>query len=115
MSKIVIFSDCHVHTFSANSTVLPNGLNSRLADAVGCINQVHQHAVNIDADLVLFGGDMFHIRKQVPVQAFNSVFTAMSMFSVSKIPVFMIHGNHDQADRDGKFHSIYTLRRGICY
>lgn len=109
MAKIVLFSDVHAHTFSALATVLPNGLNSRLADVVSCIDQIREYAVNIDADLVLFGGDLFHTRKQIPVQALNAAFSAMTMFSVHKIPILMIPGNHDQADREGTEHSLFAF------
>ena len=110
MAKILLWSDLHAHEFRPYSTILPNGMNSRLADAIECVNQIHGYSIKHDVDLVLFGGDMFHIRKNIAVQAFNEVFEAMSQFSLSKVPVLMLHGNHDQADKEGSVHSIHSFR-----
>jgi DNA repair exonuclease SbcCD nuclease subunit len=110
MAKIILFSDLHAHAFKPYATILPNGLNSRLADTVNCIAQIYDYAKSISADAVLFGGDLFHIRKTISVAAFNAVYEQMAKFSFSKIPVAMIHGNHDQADREGNTHSIHAFR-----
>lgn len=110
MPKIAVFSDCHAHPFSAYATVLPGGMNSRLADAVGCIDQIHDYCVDKGVDLVLFGGDMFHMRRSIPTQALNAVYNSMARFTSSRIPVFMIDGNHDQSDRRGTCHSLYTFQ-----
>lgn len=109
MSKIVIFSDLHAHAFKPYATLLPNGRNSRLQDAANCIAQIREHAVAVGADLVLFGGDMFHVRKHIPVAVFNLIYEEMAKFSLEKIPITMIHGNHDQADRVGEDYSIYAF------
>ena len=85
-------------------------MNSRLADAVSIIYQVRDLAVKVDADLVLFGGDMFHVRRHIAVQAFNAVYEAMTAFALERIPIVMIHGNHDQADKKGQTHSIYSFQ-----
>jgi len=108
--KIILFSDLHAHPFKPYATILESGMNSRLADAISCIHQVLQIAREQDADLVLFGGDMFHVRRTINVMAFNAVYEAMAGFSMYKIPVGMIHGNHDQADRAGDDHSIHAFR-----
>lgn len=110
MSIIVIFSDLHAHGFKPYATILPNGMHSRLADAVNCISQIYDYSVAIKADAVLFGGDLFHVRKTISVAAFNAVYEQMSRFATAHIPVTMIHGNHDQADRDGTVHSIHAFR-----
>ena len=110
MTKVALFSDLHGHPFKPYATVLENGMNSRLADAVSCIEQVVQHCVKEDVDLVLFGGDLFHVRRTINVAAFNAVYEAMAKFSVHGIPLVMIHGNHDQADRAGTQHSVHAFR-----
>lgn len=110
MAKVLLFSDLHAHPFKAYATLTPDGLNSRLADAISCIEQIYNLAVAENVDLVLFGGDMFHVRKTINVQAFNEVYAAMAMFSMAKIPVVMIHGNHDQSDKEGEEHSIFSFR-----
>lgn len=110
MGKVAIFTDLHAHPFRAYAQVLPGGQNSRLAHALACIDQVRVACAEREVDLVLFGGDMFHVRKNIPVQAFNAVYDEMARFAEDKLPVLAIHGNHDQADRLGADHSIYAFR-----
>lgn len=108
--RIVLFSDLHAHPLKPYATVLENGMNSRLADAISIIRQVRDVALSVNADLVLFGGDMFHVRRHIAVRAFNAVYEAMAEFALEKIPIVMIHGNHDQADRQGADYSIYAFQ-----
>jgi DNA repair exonuclease SbcCD nuclease subunit len=108
--KLVFFSDLHAHPFKPYATILANGMNSRLADAVGCVEQIYEYCTSHPVDAVLFGGDMFHVRRTIVVQAFNAVYEAMSKFKLSNIPALLIGGNHDQADRDGSEHSVHAFR-----
>ena len=109
MAKIVIFSDLHAHTFSPYSSTLEDGTNSRLQDALDVITDVREIAKEVDADAVLFAGDLFHERRHIVTQAFIKVYEALSMFVVDKIPLLMIHGNHDQSDRLGRFHALKSF------
>lgn len=111
MSNILLWSDLHAYPFKSYSKILENGVNSRLQDALNCIEQIYNYAADSknDIQLILFGGDMFHVRKTIHVQSFNAVYFALE--KLSKIcPIIMIHGNHDQSDKEGKDHSIYGLK-----
>lgn len=107
--KIIAFSDLHAHPFKPYSHTLETGINNRLQDAINCIKQIQQHAAGVNADLILFGGDLFHVRRHVPTQAFNETFRALVNLSLTGIPIVMIHGNHDQEDRNGRIHSLYPF------
>jgi DNA repair exonuclease SbcCD nuclease subunit len=109
MSKIVAFSDLHGHLFKAYATLLASGRNNRLQDAINVVRQVRDYAISIGATIVLFGGDLFHIRKHVPVVVFNALYEELAMFSAYGLKLVMIHGNHDQADRLGEEYSIYAF------
>lgn len=111
--RIALFSDLHAHPFQAYAKVLPNGLNSRLASAISCIEQVVEKCKALNIDLVLFGGDLFHVRRNINVVAYNAVYAAIRRFAENDIPLVMIHGNHDQADRWGVHHSLYAFTE-IC-
>lgn len=109
--KILLFSDLHAHLFKPYATILPDGMNSRLADAVSCVKQILTYIDNHpDIDLVLFGGDLFHTRGRIAVHAFNAMYEMLSKFNV---PVVLIHGNHDQADKEGSVYSVMSLET-IC-
>ena len=108
--RVALFSDLHAHPFKPYATILENGMNSRLSDAVACINQLLVYCIANDVDLVLFGGDLFHVRRTINVAAFNAVYEEMSKFAVHGIPLVLIHGNHDQADKRGSQHSIHAFR-----
>lgn len=113
--KILLFSDLHAHNFKPYATILPNGMNSRLADAVSCINQIRSFCEDPTngIDLVLFGGDLFHVRRNINVTVFNAVYDAIAKFQESGIQLAKIHGNHDQADRKGEQHSLHAFTE-IC-
>lgn len=107
---VALFSDLHAHPFKAYAKILENGMNSRVRDAVSCIDQVVDECVRRNVDLVLFGGDLFHVRRTINVAAFNAVYEALSKFSLYKIPLAIIPGNHDQADKAGNNHSVFAFR-----
>ncbi len=85
-------------------------MNSRLSHIVDCISQIVAYCVDNDVDLVLFGGDLFHVRRTINVQAFNAVYSSLRSFSEVGVPVAAIHGNHDQANRSGTLHSLQPLQ-----
>jgi DNA repair exonuclease SbcCD nuclease subunit len=108
--KILIFADLHAHPFGPYSTILENGMNSRLNDAVNCLEQMFTYAKSNSIDMVWFAGDMFHTRKTITVQAHKAVYDVLDKFHTHRISVIMLHGNHDQADRSGNDHSLHSFR-----
>lgn len=108
MAKILLFSDLHVHPFKLYATLDSNGINSRLNDAFKCLDMIIDYAREHEVDLVLFGGDMFHVRKQLSVTAFNGVYECLRKLS-EITNVVLLHGNHDQADRAGEQYSVYAF------
>lgn len=110
MSRVVVFSDLHIHTHRAYSDVLDNGLNSRVQDAASCLDQIYDYCMVNDIDLVLCAGDLFHVRRTISVQAFNAAYECLAKFTAAKIPTVLIPGNHDQSDREGSEHSIFAFQ-----
>jgi exonuclease SbcD len=107
--RVLLYSDLHAHPWKQYATILPDGMNSRLQDGINCLKQIIAFATTQNIDAVLFGGDLFHTRGRLSVQAFNAVFEAMAGFPRA-VPQLLIHGNHDQADKEGAVYSIHTLR-----
>lgn len=106
MSKIVLFSDIHIHPFGNYSTILPNGLNSRVQDSINCITQIKDYCITNNIDAVLFGGDLFHERRQVTTSTYNAGLDAIKQLA-GVVPIFAISGNHDQSDKLGTTHSLH--------
>lgn len=111
--KVLFFSDLHAHAFKAYSTILPNGRNSRLEDALNILKQIKEICEEEKIDGVLFGGDLFHIRPGVgsmKIPTFNAVYNAIARLADGLDFLGLLVGNHDQGDRQGKEHSIHVFR-----
>ena len=63
MSKIVVFTDLHAHTFGPYSTALEDGTNSRLQDALNVIDKVREIALEEAG----FEGDWVNPFKRKPI------------------------------------------------
>jgi len=108
--RVLLFSDLHAHQFKPYSITLPNGINSRLQDTLDILNQIKVIAESNKVGLILFGGDLFHVRRVINVQTFNLVFEAIARLKLIRgIQIGLLVGNHDQSDRSGGVHSIYAF------
>jgi DNA repair exonuclease SbcCD nuclease subunit len=109
--RVLLFSDLHAHQFKNYSTLLPDGRNSRLQDAVNILHEIKFIADSEKAQCILFGGDLFHIRPGIgtmKISTFNAIYDAIARLRVGRT-VGLLVGNHDQGDRAGKEHSIYAF------
>jgi DNA repair exonuclease SbcCD nuclease subunit len=109
VEELIIFSDLHAHNFKYGSRRV--GLyNSRLLDAVNVLNEIYEYArYNTPyIDTLLYGGDLFHRRSILNVDAYNLI--SQKLVEISKNhDLLLIPGNHDYADRQGKIHSLQAL------
>lgn len=105
--KVILFSDLHAHPFAQFARVLPGGRNSRLQDALDALARVRDAGRRSAAVAAVFGGDLFHTMSRLDVATLNAVFAGIAAFA--PLPVFLLVGNHDQADRSGT-HSLEVFR-----
>lgn len=105
MAKLAIFSDLHLHPFSAFAKVDENGFNTRLVDIANALGAVLDTAQKQECDAVLFSGDFFHTRK-IDVETLSVAYKILSQYD---IPIYGIPGNHDEADLYGEVNSISGL------
>lgn len=106
--KVLLFSDLHGHAFKPYAQLLPDGMNSRLQEAVDVLGNIWTLAKEEKVDLILFGGDLFHARGMIHVQTFNVILEAMAKLALGR-KLGMLVGNHDQTSRRGDVHSIYAF------
>ena len=109
--KFIAFSDSHFHPHNVGATMLEGGMNSRLMDVGDAVREVYQYAKDNDIDHVVFGGDLFHTKKNVDVAAFNLAWKIIKS-EAGDIKTLMIPGNHDIASPDGAQTSLEAFDGG---
>ncbi len=92
--KILHFSDLHIGVENYGRVDPLTGLSTRLIDFLYSLDQVVEHALTEDVDLVLLAGDAYKGRD--PSQTHQREFaTRLAKLSHARIPVFLLVGNHD--------------------
>ena len=108
--KILLFGDLHCANHSAFSTRLENGLNSRFQDCLNILNQAYELIVYNKIEVVIFLGDLFHSRTNVPVEVWSETWKAFrSIGTIESVVLFMLRGNHDESSRVGNIHSLTSF------
>lgn len=102
-----IFSDIHIHNWTAFSKTTKGGLNSRLVGITNLLRRMLSEFEKANVEAVLFTGDLFHVKK-IDIETYD--LTARVLKS-SKLPIIMIPGNHDEADKMADFHSLRAMGR----
>lgn len=98
--KILALADIHAHNYKSHSTILPNGLNSRLVDIGNAVEEAFDIGLSKGCDICVIAGDIFHVRGHIKPQVYNYVFDIVKHMAKS-IPVYMVSGNHDMESRLG--------------
>ena len=107
--RVALFSDLHAHPFAQYARVLPNGRNSRLQDALDAMSEVFDAAREERAAAIVFGGDLFHTFGRIDTTTLADVFDRLAGLAPEGPPLFLLVGNHDQADRSGA-HALRAFR-----
>lgn len=106
MSKFAIFSDLHLHPWPAFANFTEEGLNTRLMEVANVLHWILTEAERAQCDAALFCGDFFHTKK-IDIETLH---IAMETLEKTSIPLVMIPGNHDEADKYGRFYASKTLK-----
>lgn len=98
----LIFSDLHLHNWTYGSTVLENGINSRLQDQINVFNVLDNACKKYNISQVVFCGDLFHTPGKLDSDV---VFAATVGFhkianTTGNKPILLV-GNHDFKSKDG--------------
>jgi DNA repair exonuclease SbcCD nuclease subunit len=91
--RTLIFSDLHDHNYQEFSTI-NEGVNSRLLEHLLCLDLIAEDALKLKVDVIVFGGDIFHLKNFVDSQVIK--LTMKKMEELSEIaPIVICPGNHD--------------------
>lgn len=87
MSKVLIFSDIHVHTHKQSLT--------RLNHCLETLEWVFKTAVERNITDILFLGDLFQDRQKIQVLTYHKTYAIIKRFAEQGLRIFMLVGNHD--------------------
>ncbi|TVQ44576.1 MAG: exonuclease subunit SbcD [Gloeocapsa sp. DLM2.Bin57] len=96
MIKILHLSDIHMGSGFSHGKINPNtGINTRLEDFIKTLSTCIDKAIDLNVDLVLFGGDAFPDATPPPYvyDAFAEQFKRLAKANIATI---LLVGNHDQ-------------------
>jgi DNA repair exonuclease SbcCD nuclease subunit len=96
----LLLSDLHCHQWSAFSTTLPDGMNSRLAMIIAEIERAAQELKAAGGDLIVLAGDLFHTRGSIAPEVFNPVYETFRRLCEDDFGILAIPGNHDLAGKE---------------
>lgn len=91
MSKVLVFSDLHIHAHKNSE--------DRLQDCLNVLDWVFQTALSRNIKTLLFCGDLFHDRQKIDVLAYQKTFEIFEKYLANSVNpplnVYLLLGNHD--------------------
>jgi len=95
--KILAFTDSHAHNYKEFSEVVgEQGINSRLADVLDVFERIRLRVSETHFDMVVFDGDLFHLKNNVDSLALELTLKAISGIRAAAGNHFIMNpGNHD--------------------
>jgi len=102
--RLLHFADIHIGMENYGRTDPNTGLSSRVVDFLRCMDEMVEHALLSDVDLVIFAGDAFKSRNPTPT--FQREFAFRIQDLASHCPVVLLVGNHDLPTIDKRASSI---------
>lgn len=88
MSKVLLFSDLHIHPHKRS--------NQRLEDCLSALRWVFDTAIEKGVKSVLFGGDLFHDRQKIEIYTYQKAFEIFAEYSKkNQFHLYLLLGNHD--------------------
>ncbi len=104
--KILFFTDLHLDNWSAFSTTVSGGYNSRFMQQLHTLEQILYHAEQHNM-LVVFGGDLFNRRLLIPSDVMHKTYELLAKYN--KQPIYLVIGNHDIYDWNSANTSLAVL------
>lgn len=104
MIRLVHLADTHLGVENYGRLDPATGLSSRLGDFLRALDQVVDHAVEHQADLVVFAGDAYNTRAPSPTHQ-REFARRVRRLTTAGIPCFLLVGNHDLPNAQSRAHT----------
>ncbi len=98
--RAIFLSDLHAHTWKQYARVGERGINTRLEDLAHVLRETWALATRRKIRDVYIAGDLFHVKRHVPVQAETVLYEEFEYARKWGVRVHLISGNHDQVEDD---------------
>jgi DNA repair exonuclease SbcCD nuclease subunit len=114
MKPYGLISDTHNHAWSAFSTTLPTGVNSRLQmtleETARCASEVRKAG----GDTIIHAGDLFHVRGSIAPSVLNPTLDAYKALINDGFKIVILAGNHDLEGKNAeRISSAITSLEGV--
>ena len=103
--NIIVFTDLHLKNYSSYSSILPNGINSRLQEGLDVLDQIKRYANEHSAEYCINLGDLFD-RVLVNPEELNLTYRKLLEF---RCKIIMLLGNHDYIRRRNSKWSVLEV------
>ena len=109
LMRVLHFADLHIGVETYGRPLPERGWSTRLQDFLDAFDVMVDHAVEEDVDAVIFAGDAYKARE--PSQTHQREFASrIQRLSAAGIPTFLLVGNHDLPNAEGRAHALEIYR-----
>jgi len=105
MIRLLHFADLHLGVENYGHLDPQTGLFSRLTDFLRSLDQIVDHALEQEIDLVIFAGDAYKSRDPSPTYQ-REFAQRIRRLSVAGVPTVLVVGNHDTPSALGRANAV---------
>ncbi|HEX6030120.1 MAG TPA: exonuclease SbcCD subunit D [Tepidiformaceae bacterium] len=110
--RILHFADLHIGVETYGRPLPERGWSSRMQDFLDAYDHLVEYALSEGIDAVIFAGDAYKARE--PSQTHQREFARrLRRLSEAGIPTFLLVGNHDLPNAEGRAHAL-EIYRTLC-
>lgn len=107
--RILHFADLHIGVETYGRPLADRGWSSRMQDFLDAFDHLVEYAIAEGVDAVIFAGDAYKARE--PSQTHQREFASrIRRLSEADIPTFLLVGNHDLPNAEGRAHALEIYR-----
>ena len=107
--RILHFADLHIGVETYGRPLPDRGWSSRMQDFLDAFDHLVDYATGEGVDAVIFAGDAYKARE--PTQTHQREFARrIRRLSEAGIPTFLLVGNHDLPNAEGRAHALEIYR-----